>query len=95
MKYKPVDDAEFLLLDVSEGEGDWAGKAKIIHLQMDDGRKFNGSFKGTMEEAAEFLANKHLYIGKKHTCYFNGFTGLGIPNYTRFDYNQSVKEEDK
>jgi DNA ligase-1 len=95
LKYKPVDDAEFLLLDVSEGDGDWADKAKIVHLQMDDGRKFNGSFKGTMEEAADFLANKHIYIGKKYTCYFNGFTGYQIPNYARFDYLQSVRAEDK
>lgn len=57
LKHKPKDDAEFLLLDVSEGSGDWAGKAKIVHLQMDDGREFNGSFKGNMEEAAEFLAD--------------------------------------
>lgn len=95
LKYKPVDDAEFLLLDVSDGDGDWTGKAKIVHLQMDDGRKFNGSFKGNMEDAAEFLANKHLYIGKKYSIYFNGLTGYQIPNYARFDYNQSALAEDK
>jgi DNA ligase-1 len=95
LKYKPVDDAEFLLLDVSEGEGDWAGKAKIVHLQMDDGRKFNGSFKGTMEEAAKFLAEKNQYIGKKYTCYFNGFTGLGIPNYAIFCINNSIERNDE
>lgn len=119
LKYKPVDDAEFLLLDVSEGSGDWAGKAKIVHLQMDDGREFNGSFKGDMEEAAEFLADvvedhRRLslltpaeraddsivrqttkYINKKYTIYYNGLTGYGIPNYARYDYNNSARAEDK
>ena len=85
------------LLDVSEGDGDWAGKAKIVHLQMDepDGRKFNGSFKGNMEEAAEFLANKHLYIGKKYSIYFNGFTGYGIPNYAIFCIKNSIERNDE
>jgi DNA ligase-1 len=95
LKYKPVDDAEFLLLGVSEGDGDWAGKAKIVHLQMDDGRKFNGSFKGNMEEAAKFLKEKDKYIGKKFTIYYNGYTGYGIPNYARYDYNNSANEKDK
>lgn len=94
-KLKPTDDAEFEVLDVSEGSGNWAGLAKIIHCRMDDGRPFNASFKGNMEQAKLFLETKEQYIGKRYTLFYNGFTGLGIPNSAQFDFVNSVKEEDK
>lgn len=86
LKFKPVEDAEFTIINVTQGTGNWAGKARVIGLKMDDGSEFNSDFKGTMEQATEMLANKDDYIGKIAKIYFFGYTGLNVPNYAKFDY---------
>lgn len=98
LKYKPVDDAEYKVIDIQEGEGNWAGVAKIITCERIDGKyfddttkTFNATFKGTYEEAAECLKNKKKYLNKVVTIYYNGFTGKGKPNYARFDINNYQK----
>lgn len=90
IKYKPMDDAEFELLDVTEGSGNWAGRARIISLRMDNGKTFDADFKGKMEQAEKFLKEKDKWIGKKVTIYYFGFTGLGTPNYAKLDYNNFI-----
>jgi hypothetical protein len=52
---------------------------------MSDGRTFDGTFKGSQVEAREFLNNYHHLIGKQVRIFYNGFTGLGVPNYAQFD----------
>lgn len=85
LKMKPVDDAEFIVVDIQEGNGNWAGKAKVIALRGEDGKQFNASLKGTMEHAAKVLLDKDKYIGKKFTVQYNGLTGLGTPNFAQLD----------
>jgi DNA ligase-1 len=91
LKYKPIDDDEFLLIGVYEGKGNWSGKAKTITLMMDNGKCFNANFKGTQSEAKEFLYNHSHLLNKKVTIYFNGFTGKGTPNNGQFDINNYNK----
>lgn len=91
LKIKPTDDAEFEILAIEEGSGNWSGKAKRIELKMENGKTFFASFKGNMQQAEEMLNNKKKYIGQIVTCYFNGLTGLGIPNYCQFDYSNWKK----
>ena len=86
LKYKPLSDAEFKIISVVEGDGNWSGKARVITLQHGAGT-FNADFKGTMEEAEEMLKNKQDYVGKIARIFFFGYTGLGVPNYAKFDYN--------
>lgn len=87
LKYKPVEDAEFEIIDIKEGSGPWAGIGKVISLQMENGKQFDCSFKGNMEQGRELLCNKKDYIGKTARIFYFGFTGLGTPNYAQFDYN--------
>jgi DNA ligase-1 len=87
LKLKPDDDAEFWLIDIQEGKGDWSGKAKRVVLQDDKGKTFDGSFKGNMEEATYFLKNKEKFLNKLWTIKYNGLTGLGNPNNAQFDFN--------
>jgi DNA ligase 1 len=98
LKYKPVDDAEFRVLDIEEGTADWSGVAKRILVQRIDGQKFkdgtdtfHATFKGTWEEADKCLKQKAKYIGKVVTIYYNGLTGYGKPNYAQFDINNFDK----
>jgi DNA ligase-1 len=85
LKYKPVNDTEFFIVDVIEGEGGRAGMAGAISCKMKDGRIFNASMKGDEKQFAEVWANRKNYIGQIVTIYYNGLTGKGIPNFARFD----------
>jgi DNA ligase-1 len=91
LKVKPLEDAEFTITNVQEGSGNWSGKAKIISLRDSNGKEFDATFKGTMEDAAYFLTVKQQWIGKEVTIQFNGYTGLNTPQFAQFDYKNSVK----
>ncbi len=85
LKYKPIQDDEFPIIDVIEGEGNRSGMAGKVICQMKDGRTFGASMKGTTEQFKEVFLNKSNYIGQKATIFFFGFTGKGLPNYAQFD----------
>ena len=92
LKYKPMDDDEFTILDIKEGQGNWSGKAKKLEVRTDDNQVFEASFKGNVDEATACLKNKDFWIGKKVTINFFGRTGLGCPQYAQFDYNNAIKK---
>lgn len=92
LKLKPVDDAEFVVVDINEGTGNWSGKAKIISLRSVDGKlTFDASFKGTMEQAEQVLRDKDKWLDKVVTICYNGLTGLGTPQFAQFDINNCIK----
>ena len=101
LKMKPTDDAEFTIVDIQDGTGNWAGYAKRILVRGDvvdskgnvvtPNAEFVASFKGGQPEAAKCLAEKAKWISKSVTIYYNGLTGLGIPNSAQFDYNNCNK----
>jgi ATP-dependent DNA ligase len=98
LKYKPVDDAEYKVIAVNEGTGNWSGMAKTVTLQRIDGKKFkdgtdtfDATFKGTQDEAKKMLKEKDKYIGNVYTVYFFGYTGYLKPNYAQFDINNCSK----
>lgn len=88
LKAKPTEDDEFEILDVIEGEGNRTGMAGKVICRMKDGRTFGANMKGEESQFVEVLQNKQNYIGKIATIYYNGFSGLGVPNYAQFDCNQ-------
>lgn len=91
LKYKPMDDAECTILDIQEGEGNWAGKAKTISVQWED-VFFDITFKGSMEDAEEMLEQAEDWIGKEVTFEYYGLTGLGTPNFGQLNYRNCLKE---
>lgn len=91
LKYKPVDDSEAVIQDIIEGVGNWSGTGKVVMLKWGE-RTFNATFKGTHEEAKQFLQEKSKWVGKEITFEYNGLTGLGIPNYARVDINNCLKK---
>jgi ATP-dependent DNA ligase len=90
LKVKPEDDSEAEILNIIEGEGNWSGSGKTITLKWND-KVFDASFKGSYEQAVEFLNRKDEWIGKTVTFLYNGLTGLGTPNFARIDINNCVK----
>jgi ATP-dependent DNA ligase len=93
LKFKPTDDDEFIFIDANEGTGNWSNMIKIVTVMtLDKTKTFNATFKGTQEEARKFLTEYQNLIGSEVTIYFNGYTGLGTPNYAQFDYNNFKKK---
>ena len=92
LKYKPEDDDEAEICDIEEGEGNWAGAAKVITLSW-KGKVFNGTMRGSYAENKKVLANKAAYIGLEVTFYYTGLTGKGTPNYARVDPSNCFKAD--
>jgi len=91
LKVKPFQDAEFVITNIQQGSGNWSGKAKIISLRDSNGKTFDASFAGTMEDASCFLDMKNQWIGKEVTIQFNGYTGLGTPQFAQLNYKNICK----
>jgi DNA ligase-1 len=90
LKVKPEDDDEAVIVDIIEGEGNWSGTGKVIKLRW-NGKEFDATFKGTREEAVQFLEDRKKWVGRTVTFLYNGLTGLGTPNYARVDIKNCVK----
>jgi DNA ligase-1 len=90
LKVKPEDDDEGEIVDIMEGEGNWSGTGKVLKMHW-KGKEFNATFKGTREEAIQFLKEKKKWIGRTVTFLYIGLTGLGTPNYARVDIKNCVK----
>lgn len=84
LKWKPQMDAEATLLELHEGEGNWAGTAKTATLNW-KGTIFDATFKGSYELGVERLKHPERFIGKTITFLYNDLTGLGVPNFARID----------
>jgi len=92
LKVKPEDDDEGIIVKIIEGEGNWSGSGKTMTLLWNN-QEFDATFKGSYEQAVQFLKDKDKWIGKTVTFLYNGFTGLGTPNYARVDINNCIKED--
>ena len=101
LKIKPIDDDEFIIVNIEEGNGNWSGAAKRITFKGDvknskgdivnANAEFSGCFKGSYEDGVICLKDKNKWIGKKVTVYYNGLTGKNVPNYAQFNYKNSLK----
>lgn len=85
LKVKKFEDAEFEIVDIQEGTGNWAGAATGIFCKLEKeyhhlGKtEFTANLDGTMENAREILKNRKQYIGKKVTVRFQGRSEYGVP----------------
>lgn len=102
LKYKPVDDDEYLIVAVNEGVGKFAGRIATFTCRRLDGKmfldgtdEFNATFKGEEVDAIKAWedGSAQAMVGKKATIIFNGYTGYGKPNYARLDwYNWNKRD---
>ena len=90
LKLKPEDSSEAKIIAINRGTREWANGGKVITLEW-DGKTFDATFKGTMEECEQFLIDSSLWIGRTVTFLYNGLTGYGVPNFARVDYNNCIK----
>jgi DNA ligase-1 len=77
LKRKEFQDAEFEVIAIEEGQGNWAGVAKAVRCRLPDGRVFGAGIRGTRERAAELLGETH----KVATVRYFALTPDGIPRF--------------
>ena len=77
MKNKTFDDAEFKIVSVEEGVGNWAGKAKSIVIDLGNGVTQSCGMRGSFEFAEELNEQANEYIGTEVTVTYQGTTNDG------------------
>jgi DNA ligase 1 len=79
LKRKEYIDEEFELVDIIEGQGNWAGYAKIASCVMPDGREFGAGISGTQEFNKQLLFDKDKY--RSVTVKYFQLTPDGVPRF--------------
>lgn len=84
LKRKPFHDlggneAEYQIVRIEQGKGNWAGKAKAIFCVDDRGEEFKATLKGNMAYAAQVWNEKDKYTGTLATVRYLNFTPRGVP----------------
>ena len=72
-KVKEFDDAEFLVVGVTEGRGSMVGHAVFV-CQTDEGRNFEAKMKGERANLKQYWENPKLCVGRKATVQYQGLT---------------------
>jgi ATP-dependent DNA ligase len=88
-KRKSKQDAEFKLLRVERGLGNWSNAAKRAVCQLPDGREFGAGIKGSMKRGVELLSEHHEIV----TVEFFEYTPDGIPRFpiaTKFHGTEKI-----
>lgn len=74
LKNKEFEDAEFEIVEVLEGVGNWKNYAKAVVIRLEDGTTQQSGMKGTFELAKELLETKDSLIGTQVTVRFQNRT---------------------
>jgi DNA ligase-1 len=77
LKRKEFQDAEFEVVAIEEGQGNWAGVAKRVTCKLADGREFGAGIRGTMERAKDLLHETHNVV----TVRFFALSPDGVPRF--------------
>jgi len=81
MKMKDFEDAEFTIVSVEAGLGNWSGYAKRIVFKLEDGRICGAGLKGNQNYARVLLEEAEEYIGGEVTIKFFTRTPDGVPRF--------------
>lgn len=77
LKRKEFMDAEFKVKRIEEGQGNWAGHAKRVVCELEDGREFGAGIAGNKAFTAKLLHEDHDIV----TLKFFNYTPDGIPRF--------------
>lgn len=74
IKRKDMEDEEFIITRIEEGQGNWAGLAKRVFFTNNQGEcgEVGAGLKGSKDYAKHVLDNADSYIGKEVTIQFFG-----------------------
>lgn len=69
-KNKPFEDAEFEIVDIIEGIGTWAGRAKSVEIRLENGETQYSGIKGDFAFTEQLLKDREQLIGTDVTIVF-------------------------
>lgn len=83
LKLKEFVDEEFVITDLIEGEGNWAGYAKSLSFKLNDGsgRTSDAGIAGKQEFCKMLFENKEDYINTLVTVKYQNLTPDGKPRF--------------
>lgn len=88
-KVKMMADAEYEIIDITEGRGKMAGRA-MFHCVTPDGKEFRVKMQGALDDLVKYFEHKDDYIGKQLTVKYQNLSADGIP---RFPIGLRVRED--
>lgn len=84
LKRKDAVDAEYVVIDIVEGDGNRSGMAGFAILELPGGKgRFNSNLKGGVEFYKKLLKDKAKYIGGQATVTYTNLTPRGVPRFPR------------
>lgn len=81
LKRKEFQDAEFEIVEIVEGVGNWSGYAKRVTVALPDGRTFGAGIAGNQDFCRRLLEEQEQWQGKQATVKFFTPTADGIPRF--------------
>jgi hypothetical protein len=82
LKIKREEDAEFKIISIEEGSGNWAGCAKFVWLELPDGleeKKFKSNLDGSQDRQRQIFQNRDKYVGKWTTVRYEALSKKNVP----------------
>jgi len=77
LKRKEFEDAEFKIISIEEGIGNWAGFAKVCVIELEDGTTQKASLRGNFQANKKLLEEKDQYVGGEATVRYQNRTADG------------------
>lgn len=78
LKRKEFHDAEFEIVRFEEGEANWVGRVKKIHIKLPNGNICGCGIRGSYNYCAQLFKDREQYIGKMATVRYFEFTAEGM-----------------
>lgn len=88
LKYKKMEEEDFTIQDVLEGEGNRAGMCGSMVFKTAAGKPFNASVMGSVSVFKKMLTDRKKLIGLTASIQYQNLTPDGIP---RFPYVKAVR----
>ena len=91
LKRKEFITEEYQVVEVHEGQGNWAGYAKRLTLKMADGTTFSSGIRGSQSQLKTLLENPNIDWA---TCRYFELSNDGVPRFpVTIDYGTGVRND--
>lgn len=91
LKRKDFITREYKVVEVHEGQGNWAGYVKSLTLKMPDGTTFSSGIKGTQAKLKALWENPDICWA---TCRYFELSNDGVPRFpVTIDYGPGVRQD--
>ena len=91
LKRKEFITEEYQVVQVHEGQGNWAGYAKRLTLKMPNGTTFSSGIRGSQAKLKELLENPNIDWA---TCRYFELSNDGVPRFpVTIDYGTGVRND--